>query len=154
MVLGSAAVDITSQARDGNASLGTHSTSPGTITTSLGGVGRNIAEAAHRILASSSPSHAQSTLLVSPVGDDAFGRLLTEETGRLGMRTDGLILVNKHRSAVCNMVLDGAGNLIGGVADMDIIESLPEDVVSSPIYPLAPLTCSALIVNLFRSNIS
>lgn len=128
--MGSAAVDITSQARDAHTTLGSKSTSPGMVTTSLGGVGRNIAEAAHRILVNSSPSLSQSTLVVSPVGDDSFGRLLTEETSRFGMRVDGLVPINSHRSAVCNMVLDGTGNLIGGIADMNIIESVSADLVS------------------------
>ncbi|KIP11376.1 hypothetical protein PHLGIDRAFT_472924 [Phlebiopsis gigantea 11061_1 CR5-6] len=129
MVIGSAAVDVTARATDTDASLGKHSTSPGTVTTSLGGVGRNIAEAAHRILTTSSPSLPYSTVLVSPVGDDAFGRLLVEETSRLGMRADGLVTADSSRSAVCNIVLDGAGNLVGGVADMGIIESLSEDII-------------------------
>ena len=75
-------------------------------------------------------------VLVSPVGDDAFGRLLVEETNRLGMRTDGLMPVDSHRSAVCNMVLDGTGNLIGGVADMGIIESLSKDTVNASHCPI------------------
>lgn len=128
-MLGSAAVDITAQARDPDASLGKHSTSPGVVTTSLGGVGRNIAEAAHRILDSSSSQSSPATLLVSPIGDDAFGRLLAEETGRLGMRSEGLLCMDGQRTAVCNMVLDGTGNLIGGVADMNIIEQFSADMV-------------------------
>ena len=131
MVMGSAAVDITSQASDGSLALGRQSTSPGRVTTSLGGVGRNISEAAHRILASSSSSLSHATLLLSPVGNDGFGRLIAEESGRLGMRTDGLLSMPSQRSAVCNMILDGVGNLIGGVADMGIIESLPVETVSS-----------------------
>jgi pseudouridylate synthase / pseudouridine kinase len=61
-------------------------------------------------------------VLVSPIGNDLFGRLLVEETERLGMRSDGLQLIQPKRSAVCNMVLDGKGDLISGVADMDIIQ--------------------------------
>lgn len=129
MIFGSAAVDITAQACDSHGSLGKHSTSPGTVTTSLGGVGRNIAEAAHRVLSGTSSTLARSTLLVSPIGSDSFGRLLAEETARLGMRADGLLIMESQRSAVCNMVLDGSGNLIGGVADMAIIESLPSGIV-------------------------
>lgn len=74
------------------------------------------------------PSHA--SVLLSPVGEDAFGRLLVEETERLGMRTDGLLPLQSQRSAVCNMVLDGVGNLMSGVADMDVILSLDNEVVS------------------------
>jgi hypothetical protein len=44
------------------------------------------------------------------------------------MRTDGF-MASHQRSAVCSMVLDNSGNLIGGVADMDLIQSIePEEV--------------------------
>lgn len=134
-MIGSAAVDLTAQARsDIDKTLAVNSTSPGAVSLSLGGVGRNIAEAAHRVIASHSQDLAlsASTLLVSPVGDDAFGRLLNDETRKIGMRTDGLMQSNE-RTAVCNMVLDGTGGLIGGVADMGIIEALNESTVSTVI---------------------
>ena len=159
MIIGSAAVDVTSVARNADVALGKHSTSPGSVTTSLGGVGRNIAEASHRILSSYSQSLCQSTLLVSPVGNDAFGRLLTEETSILGMRLDGLVSTSTHRTAVCNMVLDSAGNLIGGVADMDIAESLSEEEVSSlimipllAIYPVPSFDVPRFVERWMRSN--
>ena len=69
-------------------------------------------------------------MLVSPVGNDIFGQLLRDEIKRLGMRTDGLVSSNQ-RSAICNMVLSDAGNLIGGVADMDITQSMESTVVSA-----------------------
>lgn len=97
----------------------------------LGGVGRNIAEAAHRILTASSSTLSRATVLVSPVGQDSFGRLLTEEIGRLGMRTDGIFKVDSGRSAVCNMILDGSGGLISGVADMGITERFDPKIVCS-----------------------
>lgn len=131
MVIGSAAVDIISQANvisDTDGSRGRHSTSPGTVGLHLGGVGRNVAEAAHRISTSKFRAQPSATILVSSVGDDSLGRLLLEETRRMGMRTDG-IMTTRQRSAVCNMVLDGSGNLIGGVADMDIVQSIEPDVV-------------------------
>jgi len=68
-------------------------------------------------------------MLLSPTGADAFGRLLRDETRRLGMRTDGLILTDQ-RSAVCNMLLDADGNLTCGVADMDITRTLDSTTVS------------------------
>lgn len=95
----------------------------------LGGVARNIAEAAHRLLTAQPTSLPAATMLVSPVGDDAFGRVILEETKHIGMRTDGLVQVQGARSAVCNMLLNSTGNLTGGVADMDIIKNLnPERV--------------------------
>lgn len=95
----------------------------------LGGVGRNIAEAAHRILALHSSAMSTATVLLSHIGDDAFGRILSNEMHRTGMRIDGLIQKFGSRSAVCNLVLDSTGNLTGGVADMDIIRSLDSAAV-------------------------
>jgi len=131
VVIGSTAVDVISQARvtpGTDSSLGQHSTSPGTVRLHLGGVGRNVAEAAYRISISKFQAHPSATVLVSSVGDDSFGRLILEEMRRTGMRTDG-ITTAPQRSAVCSMVLDGSGNLIGGVADMDIVESIEPDGV-------------------------
>ena len=94
----------------------------------MGGVGRNIAEAAHRVSVSKFQSRPTETVLVSSVGDDSLGRLLLEEMRRIGMRTNGVV-TGSGKSAVCNMVLDGSGNLIGGVADMDIVHSIEPEMV-------------------------
>ena len=129
VVVGSVAVDITAQAQTGlENALITHSTAPGSVSMSLGGVARNIAEAAHRVITSNSPE--LSSLLVSAIGDDHFGRLLTSETSEIGMRVDGLVKTDK-RTPVCNMILDSSGGLIGGVADMGgpTTATLDEDAV-------------------------
>lgn len=131
MVIGSAAVDVVSQAHAISDTDGSHSrqsTSPGTVGLHLGGVGRNIAEAAYRISTSRFRAQSSAIVLVSSVGDDALGRLLSEEMRRIGVRTDGVMMA-RQRSAVCNMVLDSSGNLIGGVADMDIIRSIQPETV-------------------------
>lgn len=126
-IIGSAAVDITAQAASQNgsdSSIGSHTTVPGAVSLTLGGVARNVAEAAHRILASQSEDGSSATVLISPIGRDSFGRLLQDETHRIGMRTDGLIQMDNARTAICNLVLDSVGGLTGGVADMDISRSL------------------------------
>ena len=131
VVVGSAAIDVVAQAKtipDADSSSGRHSTSPGIVALNLGGVGRNMAEAAHRVSISKFQSRPSETMLVSYVGDDSFGRLLLEEMRTIGMRTDG-ITTGGRKSAVCNMVLDGSGNLIGGMADMDIIHSIEPEMV-------------------------
>jgi len=140
VVVGSAAIDVVAQARtipDADSSCGRHSTSPGTVALHLGGVGRNMAEAAHRVSISKFQSRPSETMLVSSVGDDSLGRLLLEEMRTIGMRTDG-ITTRGRKSAVCNMVLDGSGNLIGGVADMDIIHSIEPEMVVSRIVEHKP----------------
>lgn len=108
-----------------------HSTTPGSVSLSPGGVGRNIAEATHRILSKNSGSDVP--VLVSLVGEDILGRVLRDELSRIGMRTDGLILDPGKASAACNMVMDAGGGLIAGVADMHIIESLEGKAVNLSI---------------------
>ena len=128
-------MDITSRARKQPGMETTHSlhsTTPGSVTLSPGGVGRNITEAAHRILSKRSGSHTP--VLVSLIGEDTMGGVLRNELSLIGMRTDGLILAPGKASAVCNMVLDTEGGLITGVADMDIIESLEGKAVSPPCF--------------------
>lgn len=123
VIVGCAAVDITSQPLT-DSDLGHQSTTPGKVSISLGGVGRNIAEAAHRVLSSYGNEFSAATLLVSPIGDDSFGRLLSEETRMLGMRTDGLIPVHGGRSSVCSLLLERSGGLRSGVADMDLVRNM------------------------------
>lgn len=123
-------MDISAQANTtGDVTLNRHSTTPGAVSMTLGGVGRNIAEAAYRVLSHHSPELSAATMLVSSVGDDAFGRVLVDEMHGIGMRTDGLMQQPGARSAVCNMVLDSAGHLELGVADMDIIQLLDSEKV-------------------------
>ena len=126
-MIGGAAVDIISKAASSTSpSSIQHSTVPGYVANTLGGVARNVAEAAHRIHTSSSASNKGDILLISPLGQDSFGSLLKEETATLGMRVDGFSYptTSSSRTAVCNMVLDSKGDLVGGVADMDIISSM------------------------------
>jgi len=130
-------MDITSRARKQPGTETTHSlhsTTPGLVSLSPGGVGRNIAEATHRILSKKSGPHAP--VLVSLIGDDIMGGVLRNELSRVGMRTDGLVPILGKASAVCNMVLDTEGGLLTGVADMDIIESLEGKAVSISLFTI------------------
>lgn len=122
--------------------------------TSLGGVARNMAEAAHRSLISldktksgsatnTNPSRAAAdsrTLLVAPIGDDSFGLLIRRETEAIGMRSDGFLSnvgeeANpggaERRSPVCNMFLSPTGDLLGGVADFSALDTLRSAEVST-----------------------
>lgn len=129
MVAGCAAVDITAKVEQASAdSLKT--THPGKLSLTLGGVGRNIAEATHRVLGVSE-EHSDAVLLLAPVGDDVFGKLIVDLTRSVGMRTDGLLSVSGLRSAVCNLLLDAQGGLQSGVADMDLPQKWAGEEVSS-----------------------
>ncbi|KAH9858112.1 indigoidine synthase A-like protein [Lenzites betulinus] len=142
VIVGSAAVDITARADpvsgSARANNNLHSTTPGIVSLTAGGVGRNVAEAAHRILTSHSKDLATTTALVSPIGDDAFGTLLLDETRQIGLRTDGFIRSPKTRTPVCNMVLDSMGGLTGGVADMNAILTLDATKVVEVVEKHSP----------------
>ena len=132
VTVGCAAIDVVSQGKsDVSPSLSLHSTTPGSVALTLGGVARNVAEATARASVSAYPG--LSSVLVAPVGKDFFGHVLTEQTSRLGMRNDGFVPV-EGRTAVCNMVLDGQGGLIGGVADMDVTNDFTFDAVSQLVF--------------------
>ncbi|TRM60210.1 Indigoidine synthase A like protein-domain-containing protein [Schizophyllum amplum] len=133
LVIGSAAVDLTSQAApSSDTQLAAHSTVPGTVVSSLGGVARNIAEAAHRCSADE-----QATLLIAPHGADAFGSLLKDGTRSIGMRVDGLVS-SPGATAVCSLMLDGTGNLVSGVAAMDITRDFKADTIIEHIQKHNP----------------
>jgi pseudouridine-5'-phosphate glycosidase/pseudouridine kinase len=134
IVAGAAAVDITAQVSSND--HGKQSTSPGTVSISLGGVGRNIAEAAHRASSGLQDEKKGSVLLVSAIGNDPFARLLSDEMTRLDMRTDGLVSMDGSKTAVCNMLLNAEGDLMNGVAAMDVVEQLPGDKVRIPCLQL------------------
>lgn len=127
IIFGSAAVDLTSTA--GGRDLAPHTTHPGKIALSLGGVGANMAVCASRL----SPK-PEDVLLVAPRGDDALGRILSDEMKRVGLRVDGLKVVGggggEVRTAACSLVLDCEGGLESGVADMEIVEGMKGDDVS------------------------
>ena len=123
VVVGSAALDITSKAYGPAA----ETTSPGVVYAEPGGVGRNIAEAASRLM--ESPA-----LLVSNIGTDLFGSTLRASMEKINLPTDGLIASDKVHTPVCNSILDSEGSLLCGVADMLSIEQLKVSQVSWSSY--------------------
>lgn len=124
IVLGAAAVDVSARAFNADSNSALSSTVPGSISVSLGGVGRNVAEASHRV----APEDG-SVLLLSPIGDDSFGKMLVKEMETFGMRTDGLLYQKGQRTAVCNLIMDSKGDLTTGIADMAIAETLSANEV-------------------------
>ncbi|OWT35422.1 indigoidine synthase A family protein [Cryptococcus neoformans Bt1] len=136
LVFGSAAVDLTSTS---TYSLAPRTTTPGEVFVSPGGVGRNIAEAAQNLLP---PNSVQ---LVSAYGSvsgscesnttepDAFGKLLLFELAGANMRADGLVGKEGRNTSVCSLTLEKDGDLVAGVADMGIVETLTEEFVTRKI---------------------
>lgn len=101
----------------------TATTHPGRVAVTLGGVARNVAETASKVLS----ADTFAVKLISPYGMDEMGLLLRRKMQDLGMRTDGLFHPatgsEDARTAVCSLLLDARGDLISGVADMDISQT-------------------------------
>ncbi|BEJ12152.1 hypothetical protein CspHIS471_0206120 [Cutaneotrichosporon sp. HIS471] len=126
LVFGAAAVDITSA----TTRLVPHTTAPGSISISAGGVGRNIAHAAQNL------SPPGEIMLVSPLGMhaahiDPLGQLLSLALQDAGLRTDGLV-PTPGRTAACSLVLEN-GDLAAGVADFTIAEELGAEAIEAAL---------------------
>ncbi|KZV17746.1 pentatricopeptide repeat-containing protein mitochondrial-like [Dorcoceras hygrometricum] len=89
-------------------------TTPGKVRYALGGVARNVAECMQKIGAK--------PFLISAVGFDLAGNLMLESWRSAGLSVEG---IRKHKdietAVVCN-ILDGEGELAGGVASVEAIE--------------------------------
>ena len=101
-------MDIISRARKQPGMQTTHSLRPitqGSVSLSPGGVGRNIAEATHRIL--SKKPGSQIPVLISFIGEDTAGRVLQEKLSRIARWTGGLIPVPGEACAIWCWILKG-----------------------------------------------
>ncbi|CAO3591153.1 unnamed protein product [Absidia cylindrospora] len=117
LVIGGVALDITATASHstGLQSL-LHTSTPGKVRQTLGGVGRNVCEAAMR---TGAPS-----LMVSATGDDLAGSTLRQGMDHMGLDTSLIDILPSQGTAVYNAFHDHDGQLIAAVADMDIFDSM------------------------------
>jgi sugar/nucleoside kinase (ribokinase family) len=92
LVIGGIALDITATAGSKGIQSLLHTSTPGTVRQTLGGVGRNVCEAAMRVGAPS--------LLLSATGDDLAGSTLRQGMTQLGMKTQWIDSLPSHATAV------------------------------------------------------
>lgn len=112
-VIGGANVDIQGKPV---AELLMADSNPGHVKTSLGGVGRNIAENLTRL--------GMPTRLVTAVGDDKEGLMVMDNARELGMDMEDTIVSNKDRTSIYLYILDEVGEMVTAVADMDVVKRL------------------------------
>lgn len=111
-VIGGANIDIKTRIA-GDTVMAT--SNPGQATVSVGGVARNIAHNLSKL--------GTAAKLVSVIGDDAEGKRLVEETAAAGVDVAAVIR-GSGATGLYSAVLDRAGELVIGVAAMDLIEQL------------------------------
>ena len=121
-VIGGANVDITAQsknqfiARDSN---------PGTVRLSFGGVGRNIA---HNLALL-----GDEVCFVTRFGGDAFGQMLQVSCREIGMDISLCETCPTFPSACFASINDSNGEMLGGVADMVVTESISKEWLTERI---------------------
>jgi pseudouridine kinase len=119
VVIGGANVDIKAIAGAGY-QLGT--SNPGTVRTTSGGVGRNIAHNLARL--------GVDVALISAIGLDAHGDKLLRETGMVEVDVS-LVLRENAPTGTYVAMLDDKGELVSAVSDMRVLEALTPAVIRS-----------------------
>lgn len=132
VAIGGANLDITAQAT--GAALA-HDSNQGIISTSFGGVVRNIAENLARL--------GLDCRLISAVGEDANGLALLQHTERIGVDVSDVLRVAHARTGIYVSINDAQGDLSIAVNDMAVLEHLTADHLSEKQSLLAQ---AALIV--------
>lgn len=103
-----------------------HTSNPGKINVSSGGVGRNIA---HNLALLNVP-----VTLLSAVGDDEEGIRILEETGKAGVKLDQMIISGKYPTGIYLAILDEKGEMEVAVSDMKILEEVSLEYLRSKTY--------------------
>lgn len=140
-VVGGAVVDYIAAPQPGS-DLTLGSSSPGEVRQSFGGVGRNVAHGIANLLqgfsrqhlrrGASAGEHAPMVSLVSAVGSDSAGRALVKACREAGISSQEIVEVapaesgksDPSRTASYSAILDGRGDLMAGVADMQVLDSM------------------------------
>jgi pseudouridine kinase len=96
---------------------------PGNVTTSFGGVARNVAENLARL--------GREVAMVSLVGDDEAGRAVVAHLQALRIETSALAVAPARATASYTAILQPDGELVMGLADMDLYEVLTPALLES-----------------------
>lgn len=118
---GGAHVDRTARCK---AAFISGASNPVAVETTLGGAALNTACNLKRLGAD--------VLLFSAVGEDTTGQEVAQALDQLGVSHEGLIRRSGQSSANYTAILDHAGELVAGLADMEIYEGLsPSDLLAA-----------------------
>jgi pseudouridine kinase len=98
---------------------------PGTVVSRTGGVGGNIARAAHRL--------GVSVRLVSRVGADAAGDAAIGQLQAVGMAVDSISRSGRFPTATYLALHDHRGELVGAVNDMQILGEITLETASQAL---------------------
>ena len=121
-VIGGANVDIGGRSA---AALALHDSNPGLITRRYGGVGRNIAHDLCLL--------GGRVSLITAIGGDLWGEGLRESCLTLGMDLSHTLLLPEQRSSTYLYVTDERGDMLVGIADMEITSCITPAALSGSL---------------------
>lgn len=112
VVMGGAVIDMIAKPKE---LLQLHTSNPGAMVETNGGVGRNIAETLTLL--------GTPVLFLTAVGDDDRGQRLLQQNG------EGTRVIQGQRTATYLSILNDTGDLHTAVADMDILSYIPAPTI-------------------------
>ena len=127
------------------ASLVAGDSNPGKVRLSAGGVGRNIAENAARM--------GLNVELVSAIGSDPNGRMLSEDCRAKGIGTQGCLIENDLSTSVYLFVVGQDGDMLYAINDMEIQARLTPEMLSSRLELLNQMDAVVIDANLPQESI-
>lgn len=113
VAIGGANMDILGRP---NNKIDAQSSNPGQVSTSPGGVARNIAENIAKL--------NNKCYLIAPVGNDSYGRQLIEQSQASGIDTSHMLTLDGHSTSSYLSIVDQEGEMQLAIADMNILEHM------------------------------
>ena len=142
-VFGAANLDIAASART---TLAPGDSTPGHITSTAGGVGRNIAENLARL-------HYK-TFLISAVGDDLHGQFLLGHTRRAGVDTSACSVLSRINTGLYLSLNQPDGALLAAINDMAAIDLLTPSEIARHTAVFASASAWVVDCNLSEASIA
>ena len=142
-VIGGANVDITATSRE---RFIARDSNPGTVRLSFGGVGRNIA---HNLALL-----GDEVRFLTRFGGDAFGQMLQVSCREIGMDLSLCETVPTLPSACFASFNDSTGEMLGGVADMVVTESISTEWLAARIDAVNAMDAVVADTNLLPETLA
>jgi pseudouridine kinase len=118
LIIGGSNVDIKGRSKG---VLIPHTSNPGIIELSVGGVARNIAENLGKLKVN--------TTLLTAIGEDEYGYLIRKRTEDSGVNMGDVICSKTHRSSIFMAVLNKKSDLETAISDMVILDLITPEYI-------------------------
>ncbi len=141
-VIGGANIDITGKTFE---KLNANDSNPGVVTTSLGGVGRNIAENLSRM-----GIHVE---FISILGGDNYSRDIQESCKTLNMSLKNSLILEDKRTSTYLSIIDEDGEMAVAVSDMGIYDMITPDFLKERIDKINNSLACICDTNIPKSSI-